>query len=229
MRAGDIDAGTSALTRFRVDNTDKQQSLRFFRAEASAYHRLAERGWLRHLRARERRAVADLARFDACSGSLIDVGCGTGVHALAAKAAGLHVTAVDVSPWAVSLVRDRVDAAFVADVESIGSRDVYEIVLCLGVLDYVAEPAVAVRHLCKLVAPAGRLVILVPRIGVGGSVHAVLAKQSSGLRVNLFTVGWLAREARRWGLFLARTMRPLPHNLLAVFQRPVTPATRIGG
>ena len=44
------------------------------------------------------KAVFDLARFNQCSGPMIDVGCGTGVYALAAKAVGLSVTAIDVSP-----------------------------------------------------------------------------------------------------------------------------------
>jgi 2-polyprenyl-3-methyl-5-hydroxy-6-metoxy-1,4-benzoquinol methylase len=211
------------VTRFRVGPTDKQLSLHFFSSESRGYHRRAERGWLQPLRARERRAVADLARFDDCSGSVIDVGCGTGVHALAAKAAGLRVTAVDVSIWAVEGIRGKVDAAFVADIEHLNASGAYEVVLCLGVLDYVAEPASAFRNLCALVGLAGRLVVQVPRVGIGGSLHALIAKRSSGLDVNLFTVAWLAREARRWGLELMHTRRPLPHNLVAVFRRPVEP------
>ena len=65
------------VPRFRVGTSDKQRSLHFFRSEAHAYHWLAERGWLRYLRARERRAVVNVARFEDCSGAVIDVGCGT--------------------------------------------------------------------------------------------------------------------------------------------------------
>lgn len=216
------------MTRFRVDAKDKMRSVQFFRAESRAYHRRAERGVLRYLRARERRVVTDLARFDACRGHVIDVGCGSGVYAVAAKAAGLRVTAVDVSPWAVENVRTKVDVAFVADIETLASVETgglgrYEIVVCSGVLDYVSEPARAVRNLCALVGPSGRLVILVPRVGLGGSVHALIARRTSGLRVNLFTVGWLANEARRWGLELAQARRPLPHNLVAMFRRTTRP------
>jgi SAM-dependent methyltransferase len=212
-----------SVTRFRVGPSEKQRSLRFFGAESRKYHRRAEHRWLRPLRARERRAVVDLARFDACSGPVIDVGCGTGVHALAAKAAGLRVTAVDVSIWAVEGVKGKVDAAFVADIEHLNASTAYEVVLCLGVLDYVQEPATAFRNLCNLVGPAGRLVIEVPCVGIGGSIHALIAFRSSGLHVNLFTVSWLTCEARRWGLELVHTRRPLPHNLVAAFRRPARP------
>ena len=103
--------------------------------------------------------MVDLARFHECAEKMIDVGCGTGVYALAAKAAGLSVTAIDVSPWAVDNVKDKVDAAFVADVECLDWTGSYDVVLCSGVLDYVSHPAVAVRNLCRLVGPAGRLVV----------------------------------------------------------------------
>jgi 2-polyprenyl-3-methyl-5-hydroxy-6-metoxy-1,4-benzoquinol methylase len=144
--------------------------------------------------------------------------------ALAAEAAGLSVTVVDVSPWAVDNVKNKVDVAFVADVERLDWVGRYDIVLCSGVLDYVSRPAVAVRNLCRLVSPAGRLVVLVPRVGVGGSVHALIVRRASGLRVNLFTATWLAREAKRWGLELIQARRPLPHNLVALFQRATVPA-----
>jgi hypothetical protein len=96
----------------------------------------------------------------------------------------------------------------------------HEIVVCAGVLDYVSDPSVAFKNLCRLVGSAGRLVILVPRVGIWGSLHALIARLSSGLRVNLFDGVWLAREARRWGLELVQTRHPLPHNLVALFQRP---------
>ena len=216
------------MTRFQVGAQDKAQSVHYFQSSSQTYHGQVERGRLKHLRARERQAVFDLARFHQCSGRMIDIGCGTGVYALAAKAVGLSVTAIDVSPWAIDQLRGKVDVALVGDVECLEVAGRYEIVICAGVLDYVSDPAVAFKNLCRLVGPAGRLVILVPRVGIGGSVHALIAKLSFGLRVNLFDRVWLAREARRWGLELVQTRRPLPHNLVALFapnNRPAQEAT----
>ena len=210
------------MTRFQVGAEDKAHSVQYFQSSSQTYHRQLERRSLRHLRARERQAVFDLARLNQCSGSMIDVGCGTGVYALAAKAAGLSVTAIDVSPWAIDQLRGKVDVALVGDVECLEVAGGHEIVVCAGVLDYVSDPAVAFQTLCRLVGSAGRLVILVPRVGIGGSVHALIAKFGSGLRVNLFDRDWLAREAKRCGLELVQTRRPLPHNLVALFQRPAS-------
>jgi len=88
----------------------------------------------------------------------------------------------------------------------------------------VSDPAGAFKNLCRLVGPAGRLVILVPRVGIGGSIHALIAKMSFGLRVNLFDRAWLAREAKRWELELVQTRHPLPHNLVALFAPKNRPA-----
>ncbi len=216
------------MARFQVGAQDKAHSVHYFETSSQAYHGQLERDRLKPLRARERQAVFDLARLCQCSGRMIDIGCGTGVYALAAKAVGLSVTAIDVSPWAIDQLRGKVDVALVGDVESLEMAGGYEIVVCAGVLDYVSDPAVAFKNLCGLVGPAGKLVILVPRVGIGGSLHALIAKLSFGLRVNLFDHAWLAREARRWGLELVQTRRPLPHNLVALFaptNRPAREAT----
>lgn len=51
-----------------------------------------------------------------CRGRVLDVGAGAGCHSLALQAAGLRVTAVDVSPLAVQTMRRRgVAAAHLAD------------------------------------------------------------------------------------------------------------------
>lgn len=212
------------VTQFEVGAAEKLRSVQYFRSQSQAYHRVRERHVLKYLRAREREAVFDLARFDACSGAMIEVGCGIGQYALAAKAAGLHVTAVDVSPWAIDNLKGKVDVAVVGDVESLELHGGYDIVVCSGVLDYVSNPAIAFRNLCHLVGPGGRLVIQVPRAGIGGSLHAFISRHSLGLRINLFTVAWFAGEANRWGCSLARVRRPLPHNLVALFRRPTASA-----
>jgi ubiquinone/menaquinone biosynthesis C-methylase UbiE len=206
------------MARFRVGAEDKAHSVHYFQSSSQTYHGQLERGRFKHLRTRERQAVLDLARLCQCSGRMIDIGCGTGVYALAAKAVGLSVTAMDVSPWAIDQLRDKVDVALVGDVEHLDLAGGYEIVVCAGVLDYVSDPTLAFKNICRLVGPSGRLIVLVPRVGVGGSVHALIAKFSLGLRVNLFDRVWLAREATRWGLELIQTRRPLPHNLVALFQ-----------
>lgn len=211
------------MTNFHVVAEDKIRALHFFQSQSHAYNRLVERGPLKSLRVRERQAVFDLAQFDDDSiASMIDVGCGGGVYALAAKEAGLRVTAVDVCLGMIDNLKGRVDQAFVGDVESFDLAATYDIVVCSGALDFVVSPESALRNLCHLVAPGGRLVIQAPRAALGGYLHALCIRVSFGFRVNLFTVGWLGQEVKRWGLQLTRYRTPLPFNLVALFSRPAT-------
>jgi hypothetical protein len=96
-------------------------------------------------------------------------------------------------------------------------------VVCSGALDFVVHPEIAFRNLCHLVLPGGRLVIQVPRASVGGRLYSLGVRACCGFRINLFTVHWLTRQAKRWGLKLIRSQRPLPYNLVALFRRPAAP------
>jgi 2-polyprenyl-3-methyl-5-hydroxy-6-metoxy-1,4-benzoquinol methylase len=210
------------VTRFPVGLEEKQRAIDYFQRHGIEYYRAVEKGLLKYLRYREQRVIQDLAGFGNGSAgkTMIDVGCGTGIHALRARSLGLHVTAVDVSEPAVGQLLGRVDVTLVADVED-PIPGTYDIVICAGVLDYVSRPTLALANLSRLVSPGGRLVIQAPREGFGGRVHAALTRRIHGLRVNLFTVGWLAQELGPHDLRLAHSAFPLPHNLVAAFVRPL--------
>ena len=60
---------------------------------------------------------------------------------------------------AIDRLRDKVDLALVGDVECLAMAGGHEIVVCAGVLDYVSDPTVAFKNLCRLVGSAGRLLI----------------------------------------------------------------------
>jgi 2-polyprenyl-3-methyl-5-hydroxy-6-metoxy-1,4-benzoquinol methylase len=211
------------VTQFQVFAEDKARALRHFQSQSHGYNRLVERGALKYFRARERQALLQLAEFgDPSITTMIDVGAGGGVYALAAKAVGLRVTAVDVCPGMIDNLQGKVDVALVGDVECLQLEARYEVVVCSGALDFVLHPEIAFRNLCHLVSPGGRLIVQVPRASVGGHLYALGVRAWGGFRTNLFTMAWLTREAERWGLELARAQYPLPHNLVARFQRPAT-------
>jgi len=58
---------------------------------------------------RPQRAFRELADRGRLVGRVLDVGCGTGEHALMAAAAGLHATGLDVAGTAVGLARGKAD------------------------------------------------------------------------------------------------------------------------
>jgi len=78
----------------------------------------------------------DRRALDRVEGRVLDVGCGAGRAALALQERGRDVTAIDVSPGAVAVARDRgVDDARVVDVADVAEAfdpDTFDTVLMLG-------------------------------------------------------------------------------------------------
>ena len=110
-----------------------------------------------------------LARSGALTGSVLDVGCGTGEHALMAAGLGLNATGVDLSPRAIRLAEQKarergLDPCFrVADaLELESSSDAYHTVLDCGLFHVFddLDRARFVRSLSAIVEPDGRYFML---------------------------------------------------------------------
>ncbi len=95
---------------------------------------------------------------------VLDVGCGRGQLSLSARAMGArHVTGVDLAEAAIRQ-NERAHPGIEWVIGSAGSLAIgrrYDVVLAVEVLQYVSH-AEAIRRLWNLVAPAGRLVVIVP-------------------------------------------------------------------
>jgi SAM-dependent methyltransferase len=197
----------------------KARAIRHYQEHAERYDRMVSRGPLRHLRERERQAVLHLAGLDDPSKrTVIDVGCGGGYYSRAAKRAGKWVHAVDAAPAMIERIEPAVDVAEVADIETFAAPRTYDVVICCGVLDFVAHPETAFENLCRLCAPGGRLVVLLPRAGAGSLIY-MLEKRLHGLGVNFYRRDWLIERARRRGLELTDLRQPLPYNMALLFER----------
>lgn len=122
----------------------------------------------------EQSAIDD-ALLDACRGRVLDVGAAAGRHPLALQARGMDVTAVDVSPMCVDLMRERgVHHAHEADAWSLmdGPADVppfdspFDTVLfgmqSIGITGHVDGLERMLRALARpggLLAPGGRVLL----------------------------------------------------------------------
>jgi len=114
-------------------------------------------------------AFVALARSGDLSGRVLDIGCGTGEHALMAAELGLDATGIDSSPRAIALAeqkaKDRNLAAsfLVRDaLEPQTGNEHYDTVLDCGLFHAFDDDdrAIYVRNLTAIVAPGGRYLML---------------------------------------------------------------------
>ncbi|WP_176064827.1 class I SAM-dependent methyltransferase [Anaeromyxobacter diazotrophicus] len=198
----------------------KALAIRHYHERAVRYEERVSRGLLASLRWREREAVLRLADLASpARRTVVDVGCGGGFFARAAKRAGMWVHAVDAAAGMVELVRPDVDLAEVADLETFDPPRRYDLVICCGALEFVASPGEAVARLCRLCAPGGRLVLQVPRESAGGRCYR-LQKRFEGLRTVLYRRDALVAEVAAHGLAPAGEAFPLPYNMVVAFDAP---------
>ena len=175
--------------------------------------------WSRWARPREVRIV--MAVIDARPGeTVLDVGCGSGTYAKLLAANGNPVMAVDSCASMVEAVRPSVCSAQVAEIETLALFRQFDLVLCLGVLDFVADPASCLLRLAQHVKQQGRLIALVPRRGPRGWYYAI-AKLLSGIRVNTFDLESLDALARQCGLVREASASPLPNSLVVRWRREI--------
>ncbi|MBE7369896.1 class I SAM-dependent methyltransferase [Ramlibacter pallidus] len=122
-----------------------------------------------------------------CRGRVLDAGAGAGLHTLALQRRGFDVTAIDVAPECVTVMRERgVARAEAADVLSYAGGP-FDTILCLcNGLDKVGRLASLPHFLDRmrrLLAPGGALLAdsFDVRVGASGSRRdALLRKQEEG-------------------------------------------------
>ena len=110
-----------------------------------------------------------LIPFDELRGKdVLEIGCGTGVHARLLAAAGARVTAVDLTPTAVELTRRRLELARLdadvreADAESLPFADgSFDFVWSWGVIHHSESTDRVIAEIARVLRPGGRLALMV--------------------------------------------------------------------
>lgn len=195
-----------------------------FDRQAPRQARQFQRGFTGWLARRDEAALLELV--DAPPGTtLLDVGCGSGHHARLLVERGLRVSVVDLSPEMVALARPHVDDAQVASLETLALGRTFERVICLGVLDYAEDLALCFGRLVAHLAPGGRLVVAVPRRGIGGACYGTVYRWLNGVTPRLYATKELNAVAARSGLAPHGERRTFLHCMHLAWALPAT-ATR---
>jgi len=111
----------------------------------------------------ELRQIRKLVPKDCC---VLDYGCGTGRTTLDLLKRGCNVTAYDISTKMLAIARSKAQkrgwmAEFIDDGSKLAGRT-WNIVTCIGVLDYYPNPVPYLCILRQFVDPRGRIVVTFP-------------------------------------------------------------------
>jgi SAM-dependent methyltransferase len=137
------------------------------------------------MRSREQAAVQELVGVKP-GATVLDAGCGDGATLEWLRKREAHGVGIDLTWPMARICAARGLSVAVQDIEEIGLRPVFDWVLCIGSLEFVPDPARAVRNLATCLAPTGTLVLLYPRKGPLGTLYA-LYHRTHGARIHLFS------------------------------------------
>jgi SAM-dependent methyltransferase len=154
---------------------------------------------------------------------VLEIGCGTGVHARLLAAAGARVSAVDLTPTAVELTRRRLELAGLhadvreADAESLPYADgSFDFVWSWGVIHHSESTDRVIAEIARVLRPGGRLALMVYHrnsitfwidyVLHRGVLRGGLLRESPDELANRWSDGVIARHYTRAGF--ARALAP---------------------
>jgi SAM-dependent methyltransferase len=183
---------------------------------ARTYGQPSDDGLFALVRARENQIIRSLLRLRGDE-SILDAGCGTGEMARSLKQRGHEVWAVDCTPEMIARVDGAVDRALVADLNLLDLGRRFDLILCIGALEFSPAPQALLHRMRRHLRPGGRLILLVPRTGPAGWIHRML-KRRHRLSSTLFSPRGLRRMGEAAGLAWRGHRIPFFHNFVAELQ-----------
>jgi len=113
--------------------------------------------------------------------SVLDVGCGSGVHGAELKRIfGHRVVGVDLSEGSIQKAKTRLAEAYVADVTKpevypFSSRRKFDLIVFSDILEHLYDPLDVLTRHYPLLAPGGKVLISLPNVAIWNVRLALLA------------------------------------------------------
>ena len=117
---------------------------------------------------------------------ILDAGSGSGYYSLLIKKAGGNPYGVDFSAEMIKQLKARGIQGEVADLENFNLQRKFDKILCAGALEFLKNPELAVKNFNKHLKTNGVLIILYPRISIGGIIYKSY-HILHGIKIRLFT------------------------------------------
>ena len=129
--------------------------------------------------------------------SLLDVGCGPGLFMEVARAKGWQVAGVEINAhWGNKLKQTGERICIGAFEDAVLPNGAYDCISMWDVLEHVPYPYLFIRKACKLLAPGGKLLLLVPNFDslANRMLHEKSRSFDGAQHVNLYTEKTLTRS-----------------------------------
>ncbi len=122
-----------------------------------------DRSWW--FRTRNRLILDVMARVFPRSGSVLEIGCGTGYVLRALAGAGYAVTGGELFPRGIVHARARVpDATFLQfDARNLPFRDEFDVVAAFDVLEHIPDDQFVLNEMARAAKPDGGIIVTVPQ------------------------------------------------------------------
>jgi SAM-dependent methyltransferase len=146
--------------------------------------------------------------------SVLDLGCGSGRYAIACAAAGAsRVLGIDIAPRMLELAQSLAAEQGVADrcsfqhtdVLSLDAESKFDVILAIGLFDYIRDPLPALRKIRNLTA--GRAIISFPRLWTWRAVPRKLRLALRGCDVYFYSRAAILKHLNQAGFAVSEVQR----------------------
>jgi SAM-dependent methyltransferase len=194
--------------------TEPRKVEAYFSDVAAGYHAASEGRVWGAVRRREARAVEAL--LGPLEGrDVLELGCGAGFYTRRLLARGArHVHAIDVSERMLAQLPGERVTPILGDAAAVDAGRRFDVMLSAGMLEFVPDPAAALRNAARHAAPGARLVILYPTRSVLGGLYRRFHRRH-GLSISLFDRPGIEELARASGWLLETIVRAGPYSATA--------------
>lgn len=174
-----------------------------FHTTAAGYDQHLSRPFISRIRRQEAQAVRELISAHAGPGdTALEVGPGTGFYTMMLAERVRRVTAIEDSRTMAEILSRRLEAEGVenvsvrhADFLTFADDEAFDVVMAIGVLDYIPEPVAFVTRMCELARKA--VILTVPQRGLWGACFAV-SNRLRGISVFCYRDASVAKWAPGW-------------------------------
>lgn len=189
----------------------------YFDAQAQGYQRSSTSWPWSWLRAREQEAVLMLLG-DLAGKTILELGAGSGYYSRLFLANGCtNVVAVDIAPKMVSAQPQEI-SSLQGDAASIKLERKFQIIACLGLLEFVADCEAILRNAAEHVDDGGHLLLMVPRHCLAGIIYRFF-HHTHNVDVRLFSDKELQEIAMQTGWRMEYSIHVPIFSLVASFRR----------